>query len=53
MDGDAGEILAAGIDHYLTKPVRKADLIERIVAAHSEDQEDPLGSETLPKVMAE
>lgn len=30
MDGDAAEILAAGLDHYLTKPLRKAAIFERI-----------------------
>ncbi len=33
MDGDADEILAAGIDQYLTKPLRKA-AIEAILAEH-------------------
>ncbi len=28
MDGDAGEILAAGIDHYMTKPLRKTAITE-------------------------
>jgi len=31
MEGDAEDILAAGIDHYLTKPVKKAALIEHIL----------------------
>ena len=31
MEGDAEAILAAGIDHYMTKPVKKADLIEYIL----------------------
>jgi len=30
MDGDDAEILAAGLDHYLTKPLRKAAIFERI-----------------------
>lgn len=30
MSGDADEILAAGLDHYMTKPLRKAALHERI-----------------------
>jgi signal transduction histidine kinase/CheY-like chemotaxis protein len=30
MDGDADGILAAGIDHYMTKPLRKSDLLERL-----------------------
>ena len=33
MEGDERSILAAGIDHYLTKPVRKAALAEHILAA--------------------
>jgi signal transduction histidine kinase/CheY-like chemotaxis protein len=30
MDGDAKAILAAGLDHYMTKPLRKALIHERI-----------------------
>ena len=33
MEGDAEEILATGIDYYLAKPLRKATLIEYILAA--------------------
>ena len=36
MEGDADEILAAGVDHYLTKPVKKAALIEYILSAQPE-----------------
>jgi signal transduction histidine kinase/DNA-binding response OmpR family regulator len=32
MAGDDREILAAGLDHYMTKPLRKAAIIERIQA---------------------
>ena len=32
LDGDAETILAAGIDHYLTKPIRKSDLLARLAA---------------------
>jgi len=32
MAGDAADILAAGIDHYLTKPLRRAAINERITA---------------------
>jgi hypothetical protein len=31
MDGDGDSILAAGIDHYMTKPLRKAALIDALV----------------------
>jgi len=30
MAGDSEGILAAGLDHYLTKPLRKALILERI-----------------------
>ena len=42
MEGDAEEILAAGIDHYLTKPVKKPALIEHILAAQPENTEPVL-----------
>jgi signal transduction histidine kinase/CheY-like chemotaxis protein len=32
LDGDAEAILATGIDHYLTKPIRKSDLVVRMAA---------------------
>jgi len=35
MTGDAEDILAAGIDHYLTKPLRKSEVMERLAAAHA------------------
>ncbi|AJE44747.1 ATP-binding protein [Celeribacter indicus] len=31
MAGDEQEILAAGLDHYMTKPLRKAAIIDRIL----------------------
>jgi signal transduction histidine kinase/DNA-binding response OmpR family regulator len=31
MDGDDADILAAGIDHYMTKPLRKAAIVEVLV----------------------
>ncbi|MBD3665568.1 response regulator [Sulfitobacter sp. TSTF-M16] len=34
MAGDDAGVLAAGLDHYLTKPLRKPDIIEQITAAH-------------------
>ena len=49
----AAEILAAGIDHYLTKPLRKAALVAHIEAAAGKDvrppvpQEAPLGSDQV------
>ena len=45
MDGDADEILAAGIDHYLTKPVKKAALIDYIVDAWPEGTQPVMPAE--------
>jgi CheY-like chemotaxis protein len=42
MNGDDADILAAGLDHYLTKPLRKADLVEHISGARPEATRDPL-----------
>ena len=42
MEGDADEILAAGIDHYLTKPIKKSALTEHILAAQPEGTEPVL-----------
>ena len=39
MEGDAEEIIAAGIDHYLTKPVKKPALIEHILSVQPEGTE--------------
>jgi CheY-like chemotaxis protein len=33
LEGDAETILAAGIDHYLTKPIRKSDLVAQLERA--------------------
>jgi len=45
LDGDAEAILAAGIDHYLTKPIRKSDLVSRLMAVVTDD--------ILPPIMPE
>ncbi|ARE40480.1 Sensor histidine kinase/response regulator [Rhodovulum sp. P5] len=37
MSGDADEILAAGLNAYLTKPLRKNDIVAAIAAARPED----------------
>lgn len=42
MNGDDAEILAAGLDHYLTKPLHKADLLEHITKARPEEARDPM-----------
>lgn len=34
MAGDDQEILAAGLDHYMTKPLRKAAIIDQILQRH-------------------
>ncbi len=45
MDGDEAEILAAGLDRYLTKPLRKATIIAQITAARPEGTVDPVGDQ--------
>ena len=45
MAGDETEILAAGIDHYLTKPLRKAALVSHIEAAAGDDVRQPVPQE--------
>ncbi|WP_138936019.1 response regulator [Roseovarius arcticus] len=42
MDGDDTDILAAGLDHYLTKPLRKAAIHERIMDACPPDVRPPV-----------
>ena len=42
MDGDADDILAAGIDHYLTKPLRKDAILAQIQAVWHEGLRAPL-----------
>jgi len=41
MDGDSESIFAAGVDHYLTKPLKKAAIAERICAAATADCRPP------------
>ncbi|MFT6649192.1 response regulator [Pseudophaeobacter arcticus] len=41
MSGDSDGILAAGLDHYLTKPLRKAVILERILQ-HTSDGFQPI-----------
>jgi len=47
MNGDDDEILQAGLDHYLTKPLRKAAIFEQIEAAMPENSE-PVFEEVAP-----
>jgi signal transduction histidine kinase/CheY-like chemotaxis protein len=41
MDGDSDAILAAGLDHYMTKPLRKSAIHDRI-QKHSPDEAQPV-----------
>ena len=43
VEGDEEEILAAGIDFYMTKPLRKDALVQHILTAAPEDAHPPLG----------
>ncbi len=51
MDGDDAAILAAGLDHYLTKPLRKDAIFARIRASVPEGTE-PIEGASLPVVAA-
>ena len=48
MEGDAEEILDAGIDHYLSKPVKKSQLLAHISAVAGDHVKDPFQEEDLP-----
>ena len=45
MEGDADEILDAGIDHYLSKPVKKSQLLSHIAAVAGDHVQDPFPEE--------
>ncbi len=45
MEGDADEILAAGIDYYLTKPIKKLEVIDHILAAQPQETQPVLPDE--------
>ena len=45
MDGDKEGIIAAGLDHYLTKPLRKAAIAERIGEACPEGVRNPVAED--------
>lgn len=47
MDGDDTGIMAAGLDHYLTKPLRKPLILEQINAAKPDDARPLLPDEAL------
>lgn len=36
MTGDSAQIMSCGLDHYLTKPLRKPDIVAQIEGAHSD-----------------
>ena len=44
MSGDDTEILAAGLDHYLTKPLKRAAILEQITAAATPEMRPPEGA---------
>jgi CheY-like chemotaxis protein len=46
MTGDDAEILAAGLDHYLTKPLRKEMIYQHIRAACPKGVRSPEGEAT-------
>jgi signal transduction histidine kinase/CheY-like chemotaxis protein len=42
MDGDSAGILAAGLDQYLTKPLNKHQILERILQFHPKGARHPM-----------
>ncbi|WP_417806753.1 response regulator [Thioclava sp.] len=42
MDGDCESIFAAGIDHYLTKPLKKIAIAERLSAGRPDEARPPI-----------
>ncbi len=45
VKGDSTEILAAGIDHYLTKPLQKDQILQHIVEVWRDGLRHPLGKD--------
>ena len=48
LDGDERAILAAGLDHYLSKPLRKQAIVARIQASRPDDCAPPDADEPEP-----
>lgn len=48
MAGDSDEILAAGIDTYLTKPLKRSALVEAIRGARPPGVRDPISEAPAP-----
>jgi len=47
MDGDSDGILAAGIDRYLTKPLRKADIAATLAEFCPAEARQPLANSAV------
>jgi len=45
MDGDEDDILAAGIDTYLTKPLKKSRIVEEVLKVWADGLRHPLGED--------
>ena len=48
MDGEEAAIMAAGLNHYLTKPLSKDALEKQVLAAWSDGLQPPVPHKAMP-----
>jgi len=53
LEGDREEILAAGLDRFLTKPLKKAAIVDQIVAARPPSARPPVPAEAAEHAAGE
>ena len=53
MDGDSDSMFEAGVDHYITKPLRKNELVDFIQKFHPKGARSPFGRGDYPDADAQ